>query len=197
VDNDAYYELKHSIKGRYIDLQLVPPHTHRRNAAEHAIQTFKTYFTAGLCSTDKSFPMHLWYIILGKAILTLNMMRVLWVKPNILAVMHLQGQFYFNHTPLAPAGTRVVAREKPNQRRIWAPHDMDDWYAGPTMDHYRCYQVYITNTTSTILVDMVDPPPTCEHVSPFNIRISSTGIQIAHLHLARLITSCTRCACGR
>jgi hypothetical protein len=38
---------------------LVPPHCHRRNAAERAIRTFKKHFVARLSSVDPSFPMHL------------------------------------------------------------------------------------------------------------------------------------------
>jgi hypothetical protein len=46
---------------------LVPPHCHRRNAAERAIRTFKEHFVAGLSSVDPSFPMHLWDRLLTKA----------------------------------------------------------------------------------------------------------------------------------
>jgi hypothetical protein len=40
--------------------QLVPPHCHRRNAAERAIRTFKEHFVAGLSSVYPTFPLHLW-----------------------------------------------------------------------------------------------------------------------------------------
>jgi hypothetical protein len=33
-----------------------PPHCHRHNAAERAIQTFKEHFVAGLSSVDPHFP---------------------------------------------------------------------------------------------------------------------------------------------
>ena len=36
--------------------QLVPPHLHKRNSAERAIQTFKNHFIAGLASVNKNFP---------------------------------------------------------------------------------------------------------------------------------------------
>jgi hypothetical protein len=50
-----------------VDYQLVPPHCHRRNAAERAIGTFKehfVHFVAGLSSVDPSFPLHFWDILL-------------------------------------------------------------------------------------------------------------------------------------
>jgi hypothetical protein len=47
--------------------QLVPPHCHRRNAAERTIGTFKEHFVAGLSSVDLNFPMHLWDRLLPQA----------------------------------------------------------------------------------------------------------------------------------
>jgi hypothetical protein len=43
-----------------INNQLAPPHIHRRNNAERAIQTFKNHFIAGLFSVDPNFPLKLW-----------------------------------------------------------------------------------------------------------------------------------------
>jgi hypothetical protein len=54
MDNEASTALKRSIREKGIDYQLVPPHIHRRNAAERAIQTFKNHFVACLCTTDKT-----------------------------------------------------------------------------------------------------------------------------------------------
>jgi hypothetical protein len=59
MDNLCSVGLQWSLKVLGIYLQLVPPHTHIHNSAERAIQTFKTHFIAGLCSTDKAFPFHL------------------------------------------------------------------------------------------------------------------------------------------
>jgi hypothetical protein len=60
LDNEASTALKNFFTAQNIDYQLVPPHCHRRNAAERAIRTFKEHFVAGLSSVDPSFPMHLW-----------------------------------------------------------------------------------------------------------------------------------------
>ena len=56
LDNDCSAALKEFMTAEGVDFQLVPPHVHRRNAAERAIRTFKNHFIAGLCSTDKAFP---------------------------------------------------------------------------------------------------------------------------------------------
>jgi hypothetical protein len=60
LDNEASTALKSYFTVNNIAYQLVPPHCHRRNAAESAVRTFKEHFVAGLSSVDPSFPMHLW-----------------------------------------------------------------------------------------------------------------------------------------
>ena len=47
-DNETSIELKTAMEKRKVAFQLVPPHNHRANAAERAIQTFKNHFKAGL-----------------------------------------------------------------------------------------------------------------------------------------------------
>ena len=37
--------------------QLVPPHNHRANLAEHAIQIFKAHFKTILVTCDPDFPL--------------------------------------------------------------------------------------------------------------------------------------------
>ena len=63
--------------------QLVPPHDHRRNAAEKAIQMFKDHFIAVLYGTDEMFPIRLWCALLPHAVVQLNMLRASAVNPNI------------------------------------------------------------------------------------------------------------------
>ena len=99
----------------------MPPHIHRRNSAEHVIQTFKNHFIAGLASTDPNFPLSNWCRLLPQAELTLNLLRPSRLNPNLSAYAQLEGAFDFTRTPLAPPGTRVIVHEKPTQRRTWAP----------------------------------------------------------------------------
>jgi hypothetical protein len=67
LDNEASAALKNFFTVNDIAYQLVPPHCHRRNAAERAIRTFKEHFVAGLSSFDPYFPMHLWDRLLPQA----------------------------------------------------------------------------------------------------------------------------------
>jgi hypothetical protein len=48
LDNEASAALKNFFTVDDIAYQLLPPHCHRRNAAERAIRTFKEHFVAGL-----------------------------------------------------------------------------------------------------------------------------------------------------
>jgi hypothetical protein len=75
LDNEASAALKHFFTANDVEYQLVPPHCHRRNAAERAIRTFKEHFVAGLASVDPTFPLHLWDRLLPQAEITLNLLR--------------------------------------------------------------------------------------------------------------------------
>jgi hypothetical protein len=167
LDNEASKVLKRSIRDKCIDYQLVPPHAHRRNAAERAIQTFKNDFIACLGTTDKNFPLHLWDRILPQAITTLNLLRSSRLNPRLSAEEHLNGTFDFNRTPLAPLGTKVIIHKKPSERRSWAPHGLDGWYVGHAPEHYRCYKIFVTATAATRVSDTVEFfPRVCQMPRP-------------------------------
>jgi hypothetical protein len=59
LDNEASAALKIFSTANDVEYQLVPPHCHRRSAAEGAIRAFKEHFVAGLSSVDPAFPLHL------------------------------------------------------------------------------------------------------------------------------------------
>jgi hypothetical protein len=60
LDNETSHDLQTAMTKYKTKYQLVPPHIHRANAAERAIQTFKNHFKAGLASLDPDFPMAGW-----------------------------------------------------------------------------------------------------------------------------------------
>jgi hypothetical protein len=122
LDNEASTALLQFMASNNIDVQLSPPHIHRRNAAERAIRTFKNHFIAGLCSNDLDCPMNLWDRLLPQAIQTLNLLRTSRLHPQRSAYAHVHGRFDFNRTPLAPPGMKVLIHEKPSIRGTWAPH---------------------------------------------------------------------------
>ena len=160
LDNEASQPLRQFLQANDIDFQLAPPHVHRRNAAERAIRTFKNHFIAGLCSTDKDCPLHLWDKFLPQAILTLNLLRQSRLNPLLSAQVQMHGPFDFNRTPLAPPGTKVFVHVKPSVRETWAPHAVAGWYIGPAMHHYRCFRVWTSETQAERIADTLAWFPT-------------------------------------
>jgi hypothetical protein len=155
LNNKALQVLQQYMVEEHINFQLVPPGLHRRKAAERGIRTFKNHFIAGLCTTAADFPLTLWDQLLPQALLTLNLLRTSRINSRLLAWSQVHGAFDFNRTPLAPPGTRVLVHEKPTLRGTWSPHAVDGWYLGPTMLHFRCYRVWILETTSERIADTV------------------------------------------
>ena len=148
--------------------QLVPPHLHRRNAAEIAIQTFKNHFIAVILSTHKNFPLHLWCRLFLQAIVTLNLLSLSRINPTLSAHAQLHGKFDFNATPFAPPGTKVIVHQQPTIRQSWAPRGKYGWYIYLSKDHYRCYNIYVPETRAVIQPDTVEFIP---HNSKFPSRI--------------------------
>ena len=153
LDNEASLQLKEYLHKNNVNFQLVPPHLHRRNAAERAIRTFKNHFISILCGVHPDFPLHLWCKLLPQTELTLNIVRPCRFNPKLSAYEALEGNFSYNHTPLAPLGAKVIAHDTPQQRATWAPHGHYGWLIGPAMEHYRCFTVYNPKTRGTSIVN--------------------------------------------
>jgi hypothetical protein len=156
LDNEASLVLRSYLTKQEIYYQLAPPHIHQRNNAERVIQTFKKHVIAGLCSFDPNFPIKLWDKLLPQETITLDLLRKSRINPRMSAYAQLNGHFDFNRMSMAPPGTGIVAHEKTDQRASWDPHEVDSYYLGPELDHYRCYQVHITKTKGTRIVDTVE-----------------------------------------
>jgi hypothetical protein len=146
LDNECSEDLKNAFQKHQVDFQRVPPHVHRRNSAERAIQTWKNHFCAGLATCDPKFPLTEWDLLMPQADLTLNLLRSSRRQPRLSAYACLHGTFDFNRSPLAPPGTRVVVHLTPAQRPNMGPHGVDGWYVGPSPEHYRCHKCYIPST---------------------------------------------------
>jgi hypothetical protein len=156
LDNEASAALKHYFTGNDVDYQLVPPHCHRRNAVERAIRNFKEHFVAGLSSVDPTFPLHLWARLLPRAEITLNLLQPSRLHPQLSAAAHFHGLVDYNKTAFAPPGCKIIAHEKPGNRRMWVPHGQHGYLLDPAMHHYRCKNVYISFTASERIVDTLE-----------------------------------------
>jgi hypothetical protein len=153
LDNEASAALKHFFTTNDMEYQLVPPHCHRRNAAERAIQTFKEKFVAGISSVDPTFTLNLWDILLPQAEITLNLLRTSRLHPQLSAAAHFDGLVDCNKTAFAPPGCNIIAHEKPGKRCTLAPHGQHGYSLGPAMHHCRCQNVYISAMASERIVD--------------------------------------------
>ena len=77
------------------------------------------------------------------------------VAPNVSAYAYLWGQHNFNANPFAPLGCKVEAHIKPSVRETWAAHTASGYYIENAWEHYRCHEVYITNTKHSRICETV------------------------------------------
>ena len=125
LDNEVSTTLKRVMKKLQVNYQLVPPHSHRRNPAERAIQTWKDYYISDLSLTDKKIPLHLACQLRNQCDITLNMLRVSQLNPRLSTYTQLEGSFNFDATPLAPSGCKAIIHERPKQRNSWDQHGVN------------------------------------------------------------------------
>ncbi len=52
MDNEKSKAVEKHIRSNKMDIQFVPPHNHRVNAAERSISTFKEHFVAALATVN-------------------------------------------------------------------------------------------------------------------------------------------------
>jgi hypothetical protein len=104
-----------------LEYQIVPPHCHRRNAAERAIRTLKEHFVALLASAYPYLPLYLCDSLLLQVEMILNLLRTSRQHPQLFAAAHFHGMIDYNKTAFALPGCNIIAHEKYSQRRTWAP----------------------------------------------------------------------------
>ena len=92
MDNECPKALRQLIVDTHHNtLQLVPPHDHRNNPDERAIQTFKAHFIVGLSSVDPLFPLYLWCHLLDQAEHTLALLCSSNLHPHLSSYAHVNG----------------------------------------------------------------------------------------------------------
>jgi hypothetical protein len=153
VDNQCGIQQKAALEKGGVQYQLVPPGMHRYNAAERAIQTFKSHFISILCGTDPNCPIIIWGKFVRQAEITLNLMRASRIDPTKSAYEQMHGKFDYNVTPMAPLGQAVMVHDKPQTRQSWDPRASKGYYIGPALKHYRCFQVHMEKTQTTRITD--------------------------------------------
>ena len=156
LDNEVSDHMKHHIQVTCkLDMELVPPGCHRRNAAEVAIRNFKTHFLSVMAGVAEDFPENLWDRLLPQTEITLNLLRQSNSTPNVSAYAHLSGPFDYNKMPLAPMGCAAQIHEKSDKRGTWQYHTVDGWYLNTSPMHYRTHVCHIKETRKERLTDTV------------------------------------------
>ena len=147
--------LQQFMETQEIYFQFAPPYPHCRNASERTIFTFNNHFISGLCSTDEKLPLNLWDKFLPQCLIRLNLLRGSRINTKLLAYAQFHGAFYFNGTPLNPTGNRVLLHLNTAFRGTWDPHAVGGWCVGPSLNHYRNFNVWITNAPSQQYSDKI------------------------------------------
>jgi len=158
---------------------------HRRNKAERAIRTWKNHFIATLAGVDPDFPMCAWNELIKQAEITVNLLRESPTNPRASAWECMNGPYDFDAHPMAPPGTAITIHEKPGQRKSWSKHGVKGFYLGPAMQHYRCYDVWTTQTGNTRTTDTVAWHPKgyqWEQYSPLEMVTSTAEVLSNALH---------------
>ena len=149
MDNEVSEALKTIIQDEYkMQLELVPPGTHRINTSEVNIWNFKAHFLSVLAGTVQDFPPSLWDRLLPQAKITINLLHHSNANPNVLSYAHLRGLFNYNKIPLAPMGISVQVHEKTDKRGTWSYHSVNGCYLATSPEHYRTHRYHIKFTNS-------------------------------------------------
>jgi hypothetical protein len=119
------------------------------------IQTFKVHFISILAGIDDKFPLSLWCHLLKPTELTLNLLRQSKVAPKISAYAHVHGPHDYMKKPFAPLGCAIQAHVKPEDRHTWDTRSDAGFSLGTSMEHHRCFRVYITRSRVTQISDTV------------------------------------------
>ena len=72
-----------------------------------------------MVGTDPYSPLNLWDKLIPQTFITINLLRNSHRNPQLLSEAHINAQFEYHKTPLAPPGTKVVDFEPPDKRSSW------------------------------------------------------------------------------
>lgn len=147
LDNEISDDMRASIKAKDLKYQLSDTYDHHAQPAERHVGTYKNHLGSILNGCDADFPPHLWCRTIRQSEITINSLRRSRINPKLSAYTQLFGIFDFNTTPMVPIGTRAIIYEDRVQRaNTWANHGQRGWYVGPSMEHYRNYDIFVTKT---------------------------------------------------
>ena len=136
LNNEASAEYKRAIPEKWnTNYQLVPPNTHRINAAEQAIRMFKSHFLSILAGVAPYFPRNLWDLLLPQTELTLNLLRQSTLDPSRSAWSYFHGPFNYDATLIGHLGCDIIAHKKTGTRHSLEFCGAAGWNVGVALQH--------------------------------------------------------------
>ena len=157
LDNELSVEYKRAITEKWnTNYQLVPPNTHRSNAAECAVRTFKAHFISILAGVAPDFPRNLWDLLLPQTELTLNLLRQATLDPSRSVWSYFHGSFNYDATPIRPLGCDIIAHKKKGTRHSWDFRNVSVWDVGVVLQPYCCHKIVAKSTLAAQVSNTVE-----------------------------------------
>ena len=145
LDNERSQEVENFILSQDADVQYTSPGRHCR-PAERAVQTYKSCFKSITASLPPNFPISYWCRLLEQCDLCVNIVRPHRQNPRLSAWAAMEGEFFFEATPIAPPGSSMLMQVKPGERASWQHNAKKAWYVGPCLKHYRSFKGVLPST---------------------------------------------------
>jgi len=155
LDNETSKDVEQFIQEQQAKYQYTPPEMHRTNAAERAIQTWKSAAKSCIAGLPPTFPIANWCKLTPHIDWAVNIVRACRLNPKLSAWEALEGAFHFEHTPVAPPGTPILVHNKPGSRRSWEFNAKEGWYVGPCFNHHKCVEGVMADTMASRISDTV------------------------------------------
>ena len=135
----------------------------RTNSAERGLQTRKSCAKSILASLPPNFPIAYWCRLCPQIDLCVNIVRKCHQNPLLSAWAAMEGEYHFGATPIAPPGSEMLIREKPNRRKMWGfnakKHDICDHASNTTIRFVASYHRWAANKSQTQCVLSTMPLP--------------------------------------
>ena len=119
---------------------------HRTNPAERALQTYKSCIKSTIASLPPTFPIALWCKLLPQIDLSVNIFRKCRQNPLLSSWAAMEGEYHFDLTPIAPAGSKMLMHEKPGRRQTFGYNAKKAWYIPPCLRHYHTFKGIMAST---------------------------------------------------
>jgi hypothetical protein len=177
MDNQTSQEIRAMAISLDLTWELVNPYQKEPNRAERAIRTGKNHMLAVRAGFHRDCSASYLDQCMFQVEVTLNLLHPYEYDPAISAHEGVFGKkFDFARHPIAPAGSKVLVWNSPDNRGSWSDHGIPGIYLGPAMKHFRGFNVWVPQTSSrrvsgTVWWFVKPMRPDGELLSPANLQV--------------------------